>query len=70
MSPLRMLFAARRVREAMMPRRVMKVWLATGAVPVAHMVADLDEIDDHAIVMRSGVTAMAQAATTRAMQRS
>ena len=45
MLALRMLLAARRLRDVVMPRRVMDVWLATGAVPVAHMVADLDEID-------------------------
>ena len=47
MLALRMLLAARRLRDVVMPRRVMEVWLATGAVPVAHMVADLDEIDDN-----------------------
>ena len=34
-----------RIPEPVVPRRIVDVWLATGAVPVAHMVADLDMID-------------------------
>jgi hypothetical protein len=32
----------RQWREAVSLRRAMRIWLATGTVPVAHMVADLD----------------------------
>jgi hypothetical protein len=32
----------RQWREAVSVRRAMRIWLATGSVPVAHMVADLD----------------------------
>ena len=32
----------RQWREAVSVRRAMRIWLATGTVPVAHMVADLD----------------------------
>ena len=32
----------RRWRESVSVRRAMRIWLATGSVPVAHMVADLD----------------------------
>jgi hypothetical protein len=32
----------RKWREASSVRRAMRIWLATGSVPVAHMVADLD----------------------------
>jgi len=32
----------RQWQEAVAVRRAMRIWLATGSVPVAHMVADLD----------------------------
>jgi len=44
MRVLKSLFPRRRRqwREASSIRRAMRIWLATGSVPVAHMVADLD----------------------------
>jgi hypothetical protein len=32
----------RRWRDAAGVRRAMRIWMATGSVPVAHMVAELD----------------------------
>lgn len=44
MRALRALFPSRRRRwqEASFLRRAMRIWMATGSVPVAHMVAELD----------------------------
>ena len=44
MRALKALFPSRRMwwRESDAVRRVMRIWLATGSVPVAHMVAELD----------------------------
>jgi hypothetical protein len=44
MRALRALFPRRRVwwRDAASVRRAMRIWLSTGSVPVAHMVAELD----------------------------
>ena len=44
MRMLRVLFPSRRVwwRDASSVRRAMRIWLSTGSVPVAHMVAELD----------------------------
>lgn len=44
MRALRALFPSRRLwwRDAASVRRAMRIWLATGSVPVAHMVAELD----------------------------
>jgi hypothetical protein len=44
MRALRVLFPSRRRwwQDATSLRRVMRIWLATGSVPVAHMVAELD----------------------------
>jgi hypothetical protein len=43
MKSLRALFPfGRRWRDAAILRRVMRIWIATGSIPVAHMVADLD----------------------------
>ena len=39
---------ARFSEEEMMGRRLTEAWLATGIVPVAHIVADLDTFDDDA----------------------
>jgi len=47
MSSLRILLAARGgAGEARLLRRLTKIWLATGAVPVVHMVADSDDAAD------------------------
>ena len=32
----------RRWQDAAVVRRAMRIWMATGSVPVAHMVAELD----------------------------
>ena len=44
MRTLKALFPLRRRqwREALSVRRALRIWLATGSVPVAHMVAELD----------------------------
>jgi hypothetical protein len=44
MRALRALVSSRRRRwqEASSLRRAMRIWMATGSVPVAHMVAELD----------------------------
>jgi len=44
MRALRALFLSRRRswRDASSLRRAMRIWMATGSVPVAHMVAELD----------------------------
>jgi hypothetical protein len=44
MRALRALFPRRRLwwQDASSVRRVMRIWTATGSVPVAHMVAELD----------------------------
>ena len=36
----------RRENEGVMLRRMAKWWLATGTVPVAHIVADLNDADE------------------------
>ena len=47
MSALRILLAARGgASEARLLRRLTKIWLATGTVPVVHMVADSDDAAD------------------------
>ena len=47
MSPLRTLLAARGgASDARLLRRLTKIWLATGTVPVVHMVADSDDTAD------------------------
>ena len=47
MSPLRILLAARSgASDARLLRRLTKIWLATGTVPVVHMVADSDDTAD------------------------
>ena len=47
MSPLRILLAARGgASDARLLRRLTKIWLATGTVPVVHMVADSDDTAD------------------------
>jgi hypothetical protein len=49
MSSLRILLAARGgAGEARLLRRLTKIWLATGTVPVVHMVADSDDTADAA----------------------
>jgi hypothetical protein len=44
MRALKSLFSRRRRQwqEASTVRRAMRIWLATGSAPVAHMVAELD----------------------------
>jgi hypothetical protein len=44
MDALRALFPIRRRwwQDAAIVRRAMRIWMATGNVPVAHMVAELD----------------------------
>ena len=44
MRALRALFPSRRIRwrDASAVRRALRIWMATGSVPVAHMVAELD----------------------------
>jgi hypothetical protein len=44
MKALELLFPIRRLwqRDASAAQRAVRIWLATGSVPVAHMVADLD----------------------------
>jgi hypothetical protein len=44
MDALRALFPIRRRRwqDAATVRRAMRIWMATGSVPVVHMVAELD----------------------------
>jgi hypothetical protein len=44
---LRQLLAAIRLRasEAALCSRLAQAWLATGAVPVVHLVAELDDLD-------------------------
>ena len=44
MRALRALFPMRRLwrRDESSMKRAMRIWLATGSVPVAHMVAELD----------------------------
>jgi len=43
MRTLRALFLSRRVWwRAGSTRRALRIWMATGSVPVAHMVAELD----------------------------
>ena len=44
-------FAARVSDDAML-RRLMHVWLTTGAVPVAHMVAEPDDMDVPALILQ------------------
>ena len=44
-------FAARVSDDATL-RRLMQVWLTTGAVPVVHMVAELDDMDVPALILQ------------------
>jgi hypothetical protein len=44
-------FAARVSDDATL-RRLMQVWLTTGAVPVAHMVAEPDDMDVPALILQ------------------
>jgi hypothetical protein len=41
----------RQRNEAAMLRRAVNRWLTTGTVPVAHIVADLDELEDAPVVL-------------------
>lgn len=43
-----------RVSEAAILRRLTKIWLTTGAVPVAHMVAEPDEAEIPPLAKPSG----------------
>ena len=41
----------RQTNEAAMLRRAVDRWLTTGTVPVAHIVADLNELEDAPVVL-------------------
>lgn len=51
--------------ETVMRRRVAQIWLTTGAVPVAHIVADLDDSDASAHRLRPAPRVTRRATVSR-----
>jgi len=56
---------ASRIGEASMLRRLTQAWLATGAVPVVHIVADLDDADLPALLVLQPVPVRRGATVSR-----
>ena len=58
-----------RAREAAMRRRLTQVWLTTGAVPVVHIVAELDAMDVPALCMQPALRVWQPATADRRRHR-